>query len=183
MAVPLPRVVYRNTVESLLQRTIARRGKMTPRLIERLRQLGVDVANPTDLPQDVWKTLVPIAAEEVFPGLPHDAAMFQLGSALLNAWNETLTGRALLTTVRVIGIERGLTRLSANFRTTNSYTESTAREVGPKDFEVWLSDVNGGPTYIQGLLTAAVQLSGGKAANVEVLKLEGAGVVYRVRWE
>lgn len=155
---------------------------MTPRLVERLKALGVDPANPEDLAQDVWRQLLPLAAEELFPSAPRDEALRQLGSALLLAWNESLVGKALFTTVRVIGIPRGLTRLSANFRTSNSFTESTAREVGPKDFEVWVSDVNRAPSYIQGLLTAAVTLAGGSEVRVEVLTLEGEGVNYRVRW-
>jgi uncharacterized protein (TIGR02265 family) len=155
---------------------------MTPRLVERLKGLGVDPAKPEDLQQDVWRQLLLLAAEELFPTAARDEALRQLGAALLLAWNETLVGKALFTTLRVIGVPRGLTRLSANFRTSNSFTESTAREVGPKDFEVWVSDVNRAPSYIQGLLTAAVTLAGATDVRVEVLTLEGEGVTYRVRW-
>ncbi|MDX2012649.1 MAG: DUF2378 family protein [Myxococcaceae bacterium] len=176
------KMVYRTTVEALLQRTLKARGALSPQVLEQLARLGVDPAAPKDVPKATWQALLGVSAEVLSPGLPRDAQLHALGRQLLRAWNETLPGKVLFTTLRVIGVRRGLHRMSTNFRSSNSYTTSTAKDLGPNDVEVWISDVNGAPTYIQGLMQAAVELAGGKAVTADITATDGDSATYRIRW-
>lgn len=176
------KIVFRNTVEALLQRTLRARGRLTPAVAARVRALGVDPDAPKDIPKATWQALLWLAAEVLAPGLPREEALRQLGAELLRAFNQTLPGKVLFTTLRVIGVRRGLHRMSTNFRSSNTYTTSTAKDLGPNEVEVWISDVNAAPSYIQGLMGAAVELAGGKSVVVEVAATEGDSATYRIRW-
>lgn len=176
------KLVFRTTVEALVQRTLRASGKLTPTVVERLKALGVDPDQPKDVPKATWQALLWYAAEVLSPEAPRERQLHSLGAQLLRAWNDTLPGKVLFTTLRVIGVRRGLHRMSTNFRSSNSYTTSSAKDLGPNDVEVWISDVNGAPTYIQGLMQAAVELAGGKAPSVEVTGTEGDSATYRIRW-
>jgi uncharacterized protein (TIGR02265 family) len=176
------KMVYRTTVEALLQRTLKARGALNSTVLEKLSALGVDPAAPKDVPKATWQALLWLSAEVLFPGRPREAQLHALGGQLLRAWNETLPGKVLFTTLRVIGVRRGLHRMSTNFRSSNSYTTSTAKDLGPNDVEVWISDVNGAPTYIQGLMHAAVELAGGTGVGVDITAAEGDSATYRIRW-
>lgn len=177
------KIVFRTTVEALLQRTLRAKGRLTPAVVEKLKTLGVDPEAPRDVPKATWQSLLWFAAELLSPGAAQEQQLHTLGGELLRAWNETLPGKVLFTTLRVIGVRRGLHRMSANFRSSNSYTTSTAKDLGPNDVEVWISDVNGAPTYIQGLMHAAVELAGGKGITVEITATEADSATYRIRWQ
>lgn len=176
------KLVFRTTVEALLQRTLRAKGRLTPAVVEKLKALGVDPNVPKDVPKATWQSLLWFAAELLSPGAPQEEQLRVLGRELLRAWNETLPGKVLFATLRVIGVRRGLHRMSTNFRSSNSYTTSTAKDLGPNDVEVWISDVNGAPSYIQGLMHEAVVLAGGKEATVEIAATEGDSATYRIRW-
>lgn len=177
------KLVFRTTVEALLQRTLRAQGRLTPAVVEKLKALGVDPAVPRDVPKATWQALLWFAAELLSPGAPQEEQLRVLGRELLRAWNGTLPGKVLFTTLRVIGVRRGLHRMSTNFRSSNSYTTSTAKDLGPNDVEVWISDVNGAPSYIQGLMHAAVELAGGKGITVDIASTEGDSATYRIRWQ
>lgn len=177
------KLVFRTTVEALVQRTLRASGKLTPTVVERLKALGVDPDQPRDVPKTTWQALLWYTAEVLSPAAPREQQLQALGAQLLRAWNDTLPGKVLFTTLRVIGVRRGLHRMSTNFRSSNSYTTSSAKDLGPNDVEVWISDVNGAPTYIQGLMRAAVELAGGREPSVEVTGTEGDSATYRIRWK
>lgn len=177
------KMVYRTTVEALLQRTLKARGALSPSVVVKLKALGVDPEAVSDVPKATWQSVLSLAAEVLSPGHPREAQLRTLGGELLRAWNQTLPGKVLFTTLRVIGVRRGLHRMTTNFRSSNSYTTSTAKDLGPNDVEVWMSDVNGAPSYIQGLMHAAVELAGGKSVTVEVTATEGDSATYRIRWQ
>jgi uncharacterized protein (TIGR02265 family) len=176
------KIVFRTTVEALVQRTLRSRGRLTPKTVAHLKSLGVDPEAPRDVTKAVWEQLLVMAAEALTPGLPKERQLRVLGEALLRDWNETLAGKVLFATIRVIGVRRGLHRMTTNFRSSNSYTVATATDVGPNDVELWVSDVNGAPTYIEGLLTAAIELAGGEQPVVMVSSTEGDSAIYRIRW-
>lgn len=176
------KLVFRTTVEALLQRTLRAKGRLSPEVAGQLKALGVDPEAPKDVTKETWQKLLWFSASVLAPGLPPEKQLHQLGGELLRAWNETLPGKVLFTTLRVVGVRRGLHRMSTNFRSSNSYTTSTAKDLGPNDVEVWISDVNAAPTYIQGLMHAAVELAGGKSVTVEVSAQEGDSATYRITW-
>ena len=176
------KLVFRTTVEALLQRILRAKGRLTPTVVEQLEAMGVDPEAPKDVPKETWQKLLWFSAEVLSPNEPRDVQLHKLGGELLRAWNETLPGKVLFTTLRVIGVRRGLHRMSTNFRSSNSYTTSSAKDVGPNDVEVWISDVNAAPTYIQGLMHAAVELAGGKSVEVKVSATEGDSATYRITW-
>lgn len=176
-------IVYRNTIDALLERLLIKGKKMTPRLEQRLLELGVKRGETSDLPQATWRLTLPLVAAELFPSEPADESHRKLGAAMLASFAETLVGKALFTTLRVIGVRRGLERMTKNFRLGNNYTDATLTGGTENDVELWVSDVNTVPSYIRGLMEAACTAAGGKEVVVDILRFEAPACTYRIRWK
>ena len=180
-AVPQEQVVFEQGVEGLV-RTIGPR--MTPQLKARLAGVGLKVDAPLlpAYPLDTWMKCLFVAAEELWPGVPPDQALFQLGEEFIDGYRQTFLGRAMLGLIRVIGPRRTLQRATRNFRTGNNYTESKVTELGPKSLDLWMNEVGPYPTFTQGIVTAAVRASG-VAVKLEIKEYDGHACTYRCSWE
>src|SRR3954464_9131366 len=89
-------IVYDNTVEALFGRALGR--KMTQKCRDRLKAEGLDLSTKVKpfYPREQYYRFVDIAAQELFPGLTKDKADYELGSAFIAGFNETLIGKAVL---------------------------------------------------------------------------------------
>lgn len=175
-------IVYRNTVDAVVERLLVKGNKWTPRLEQELAAIGVRRHDPKDLPQESWRRMLPLVARELFPHASTHDAHRKLGAAVLTSFAETLVGKALFTTLRVIGVRRGLERMTKNFRVGNNFTDSTLTGAPGNDVELWVSDVNDVPEYIRGLMETACAAAGGKDVQVEVLRFAPPAATYRIRW-
>jgi uncharacterized protein (TIGR02265 family) len=175
-------IVYRNTVDAVLERLLVKSKKLTPRLEQKLGALGIKRGETTDIPQSTWRQMLPLVASELFPNEPLEQGHRKLGAAVLGSFAETLVGKALFTTLRVIGVRRGLERMTKNFRVGNNFTDSRLTGGAENDVELWISDVNAVPEYIRGLMEAACSAAGGKEVSVEVVRFESPAATYRIRW-
>ncbi len=175
-------LVYRNTVDALVERLLVKGNRWSPRLEQQLAAIGVRRHDPNDLPQESWRRVLPLVARELFPGTSPEDAHRKLGVAMLTSFAETLVGKALFTTLRVIGVRRGLERMTKNFRLGNNFTDATLKGDVGNDVELWVSDVNTVPEYIRGLMETACTAAGGKDVQVEVVRYEAPAATYRIRW-
>ena len=176
-------IVYRNTVDALLERMLVRGNRLTPHLEMKLAAIGIRRGESADVPQASWRKALPLVAGELFGSdVPEDAHR-RLGALMLTSFAETLVGKALFTTLRVIGVRRGLERMAKNFRVGNNFTDSRLTGGTDNDVELWVSDVNAVPQYIRGLMEAACTAAGAKDVNVELLRYEVPAASYRIRWK
>ncbi len=160
---------------------------MGPRLTApcrtRLKTAGFDVA-ATLLPAytfEVWMKCLVIAAEELWPALPREKALFKLGEAFIEGYRETFLGRAVLGLIRVLGPRRALHRATRNFRSGNNYTETRVTELSETALELWMNEVGPWPSFTQGLLEAALRASG-VAPTVALKNHDGHAATYSCSW-
>jgi uncharacterized protein (TIGR02265 family) len=175
-------IVYDNTVEALFGRALGK--KLTAKCKERLKNEGLDLGNKLRpfYPREQYYRFVNIAAEELFPG-NRDKAHYQLGSAFILGFNETLIGKAVISVVRMIGARRALERMTQNFRSSNNYMQTKLTEVAPNTYELWLSQTSGAPAYFEGVLQTALSPTSVKNLKVERANFDGTAVTLRISWE
>ncbi len=181
---PTSPVIYSTCIESLFLRGL--RGRMTARCKEQLRQAGLDLDGKLEpsYPLERWKEFVRVAARELYPQHPPEAAYRELGVLFMDGFLETFIGRATMSVLRVLGPQRSLRRLRNNFRAGNNVTEVQATEHSPMDVELWINDVFADhPAFTEGLIHRGHTASGARDCRVETLAFDGSAATLRVRWE
>jgi uncharacterized protein (TIGR02265 family) len=169
-------------VEALFVRGLE--GKLSPLAHAHLRRLGLDVARPLDAayPFPLWMEAVRVAAHDLYPTLEADQAYEQLGMTSLRGLAETLVGRALLATLKLLGPERTLLQAKRAFRSTNNFCDFAHKKLGPGHFHVWTNEVGHCPTFTGGLLRQCLEFVGAQDVVVEVMRYDGHGCTFDVRW-
>jgi uncharacterized protein (TIGR02265 family) len=176
------RIVYAHTVEGLLFRAL--KGRVPPQLRSSLKELGVDLDDkPKDLPHEVWVKVLAAGVRTLHPNLPPDEGYFRLGRTLIDGYEQTLMGKALIGMMKLLGPLRTVRRVMVNLRNGNSYSEATAKELGPTHHEIWINECNGNPGYIRGVLFAAIEKSGAKNLKIVTKGVDGPGATFDVTWD
>ncbi len=179
MAEPM---VFAHSVEALFQHALG--DKLTPKARARLRMRGLDLERPK--PSYGWAEFhewVRIAAQEVHPELAIDGALEQVGMTVLEGFEKTLLGKAVVALGKVFGPKRTLGRMTENFRSTNNYVETRLTELGNNSYDLWINDVGGVPAYYRGIMKAVMTLAGVKNVAVEERPEPGsAAYTFRISW-
>lgn len=180
MAVPpAERVVFGSVFEALARIVTSTR----PALEAPLKQLGVDVHKlQAAYPAEAWKAATDLVAKALFPELSPQVAAYRLGRVFIDSYFQTLIGRALGATLKILGPTRSFGRVSRSFRTANNFTEDRVVQLGPNDYELWINEIHV-PHVNQGVLQGALEVIGAKQCSVEIVKIDGEGVTYRCRWQ
>lgn len=180
MAVPASeRVVFASVFEALVRIVNGRK----PELSEPLRKLGVDVSKlQAAYPADVWKAATNCVAQALFPTLSVPVAEYKLGQVIIQEYEKTLIGRALMTTLKVVGPRRAFGRISRSFRTANNYTEDRVTLIAENEYELWMNELHV-PFVNQGVMQAALDAIGAKNCSVEVKLRDSEGTTYRCKWD
>ena len=176
------RLVFSHAIEGMLSR-------LPPELLkgplrESVRAAGLDLDKPL-LPGYPFTTFVAVmrlTAQAAFPELPREQALYQLGRKLVDGYWETLVGKALLAVLKLIGPRRALLRTEKNFRSANNYTECRFTELGPAEFEMWMNEGEGEPSYTAGIVAAGLDAAGAHQAQVTMLAKKDGGTVFHVKW-
>jgi uncharacterized protein (TIGR02265 family) len=157
---------------------------MTPRLKERLRQVGVDLAHKLmpAYPLDTWVKSISEAAQELYPEKPESESWRLLGERMVDGYQGTVVGAAMFALMKVIGPRRTLVKVQKNFRYGNNYTEARLRDVSPKVVEVWMNDSGPVRYFSQGMIHAALRASGASGLAVDILHSDDQGTTFRVTW-
>lgn len=180
MAVPpAERVVFGSVFEALARIVTVSR----PSLVAPLKQLGVDVHKlQAAYPAEMWKAATDLVAKDLFPEFSPQVAAYRLGRVFIESYFQTLIGRALSATLKILGPARSFNRVSRSFRTANNFTEDRVLTHGPNDYELWINELHV-PYVNQGVLQGALETIGAKQCSVEIVKIDGEGVTYRCRWQ
>lgn len=180
MAVPpSERVVFASVFEALVRIVNARK----PELKEPLSKLGVDLTKlQAAYPADVWKAATSCVAQALFPQQSVPIAEYRLGQLFIHEYEKTLIGRALMTTLKVVGPRRAFGRISRSFRTGNNFTEDRVTPISDSEYELWINEVHV-PFVNQGVIQAALETIGAKNCSVEVKLRDSEGTTYRCKWD
>jgi uncharacterized protein (TIGR02265 family) len=173
---------FQSGIEGLFIRGLA--GRITPRLQARLKEAGLDLNVPLRpaYPRLVFSRCCLLAAEELYPHLPREEGLRQLGRVQMEGYAHTLVGLATFKLLNVLGMKRTLGQLTRAFRSGDNYTQTRMTLLEEGHAELWLSQVNGQPTFSLGILETGLQAAGARGLQVRILREEGEGCVYEVRW-
>jgi uncharacterized protein (TIGR02265 family) len=173
-------VVFSHSVEGLVR---AMGPALDVAAKSRLRALGLDLERPLApaYPLPVWVEVMRFAAALVAPGKNEPDQMTELGRRFIDGYEQTLVGKAMLATLRLLGPRRTLERMSRNFRSGNNYTEAKLVAHAPTDVELWLSRVKE-PAFYAGMLQAALARTGARELNVSVVGRDELGATFRLTW-
>lgn len=174
-------VVFAHTVEGLFWKAL--RPRISPSLKARLAALGLDLDQKAhDVPREAWAAMLRATVDALYPSLPPDDGYYELGCSLLRGYNETLTGKALLSILRVLGPTRGLKRMTTNLKTGNSYSQIRLVERGPGHVEAWVNECNGNPHYVRGIIAEGLRFAGAADVKVEARGFDGHACTYELSW-
>jgi uncharacterized protein (TIGR02265 family) len=173
-------VVFAASYESLI-RLLG--PKLDARAHERFRAHGVDLEKPLQpaYPYAAWIESLKVTFDLVAPGAPVEVASHRVGRLLVTSLEKTTVGKALFALLRVIGIRRGLDRITRTIRMTNNYSQTKLTEQADGSFEIWCSQVTY-PHYYRGVFEAGLESLGAKDVKVEVLSHDPAGATFSLRF-
>jgi uncharacterized protein (TIGR02265 family) len=176
---PLEHLIFSPTIEELFVKRLGPR--LTPPIRDQLRGVGLDVNKPLlpaySLP--VFDAALEVVARSVFSELARAEAFRELGRLQVDAFAETLLGRASFQLLKLFSTPVFLTRLTRAWRNANNFIQTRLTESGPQTWEVWVNDVGRFPEVIQGILKAALERANHRV-EVEIGQREGPSCVYRV---
>lgn len=180
---PEDRKVFVQVVEGLLRHGVGER--VTPRLRERLRQVGIDLDRPLlpAYPVSQWMHCLQIILEEVYPGVPREEGFRQLAAHHVDGFGRTLVGRAMMRLLRLLGPERTVQQMVQALRTSDNYTEVRLKELEPGLWEMWMNSVLDAPGYAEALFVSFLGASGAAEPHAAVVRKEAEGTVYLLRWK
>lgn len=173
------KLIFAQTLEGLLRAL----GPLNEESRDRLRALGVDAdrALLPAYPVEQFQAVMDYAAGLVAPGQPADVAMRLLGRRFMDAYKETMVGRALIGAMRVIGPWRTLERLHHKFRTGNNFSDTRLTRLGPTEAELWCNQVTR-PGWYEGLVARGLELAGAKDVTVTLISNDDSGGRFHVKW-
>ncbi|MBL8913612.1 MAG: DUF2378 family protein [Archangium sp.] len=174
-------VIYRHTVEAFVQRVITRAGLLSIDFSRELLALGLDVHRCRDVDLATWSQVVRATAKRMSPGKSEDAALEDVGRAMLVGFAESLVGKGLMFILRRLGARHALLRMPQNYRSADSVTEVTAREVSPFTVELTFNTTGGMPTYVRGLMLETLHQL--KAEGTVSFDARPLGTVFTVSWK
>lgn len=172
-------LIFSQTVEGLLRAL----GPLSPETRARFKALGLDVDRPLlpAYPVEQFVAVMDAAGEFVAPGQPLVEQTRLLGRRFMDAYQETLIGRAMVAAMRIIGPWRTLERLAHKFRTGNNFSETHLTRRGPTEATLWCNRVSR-PGWYLGVISRGLELAGARDVVVTVIDQDQAGGTFRVQW-
>lgn len=173
-------LIFAQTIEGLLRAL----GSLSVRDVEALRACGIDATKPLlpAYPLAQFIAAMDWAGERALPGRPSLEQTRELGRRFMDAYQQTLVGRAMVAGMRVIGPWRTLQRLTTKFRTGNNFSETKLAKKGAGEAELWCNQTSR-PGWYLGLLSRGLEQAGAKNVRVELLSTEGGDGLFLVKWD
>ncbi len=173
------KLIFAQTIEGFIRAL----GPLNEQARAKLRACGIDVDKRLlpAYPLEQFLAALDYAGEMVAPTKSKEDQARELGRRFMDAYRETMIGRAMVAGMRVIGPWRTLERLSNKFRTGNNFSETTLTRLGPTEAELWCNQTSR-PGWYSGIVARGLELSGAKAVEVRVISHDDSGGRFHVRW-
>ncbi len=180
---PEHRLVYSQVVEGLLEHGL--RGRVSPRLKERLKQAGLDLDRPLlpAYPVPLWVMCLGIIAEETYPGVSREQAFRQLAETHVEGFGRTLIGKAAFGVMRLLGPRRLVHRLPQTLRANDNYTEAELIPRGPTTYEMRINSVLEAPGYAEALFEAMLRVGGAESPRATRMEVSANSSTYLLTWK
>src|SRR6185436_3386492 len=161
-------VVFDSAFEALKK---AMGSKLNRVGLEQFRAIGVDYEKKLApaYPLPIALEAVRIAGKIYAPSDPEPVAMEKLGRRISQTFAETMVGKALFATLRVLGVKSGLSGLQRSLRMNNNYVKTKLTELGPNEVELWVGPITF-PTYYSGIFAEGLSAVGARDVKVELVR-------------
>ncbi len=177
------RLVFAPSVEGLLVKGL----ELTPETLGELRALGIDLGRPLlpAYPAELWHRALHLVAERVYPTLSLPEAYRRMGERTVYGLDGTLLGKAMLAMARVIGPRRMLVRLPNSVKSGSNFAQLDAKELAPNAFLLTSQPYMGYGEFMQGSVSAAIDIAGAKQGSVEIVEYDRPAekLVLRASWQ
>jgi uncharacterized protein (TIGR02265 family) len=175
-------LVYAHTVEALFHKVLAPR--IGPALKLELKGLGLDLDQKAkDIPQQEWAKILACAVRHLFPTDTADQGYYRLGETLMQGYADTFMGKAVFTTLRLLGPSRAARRIASTIKSGNNYIDAKFTELAPNHFEMWASEVNGNPHYARAVMIVGLRAAGAKNVRIEAKSFDGHAATFDIAWD
>ncbi|ATB34739.1 hypothetical protein CYFUS_000146 [Cystobacter fuscus] len=176
-------LVFNHTVQGLFSRAFPQ--GVPASLKEKLRAAGVDLDKPL-LPAysvETWSQCITLSAPVVFPNELPSVAWHKLGERMIDGYQETMIGRAMFASLRLLGPRRMLQRAKRSFRSGNNYTEVQFTDVSETEMDLWFNETHEVLRHFTaGLVMAGMRMGGAELPQVGILHTDARGVTFRATW-
>jgi uncharacterized protein (TIGR02265 family) len=122
-------LVFSQTVEGLLRAV----GPLDEAARVKFRAIGInpDARLEPAYPVERYVAMQKVAVEVFAPGIPFTLGIETLGRRFVDGYGETLVGKAVLATMKLLGPRRTLERLTRTLSTGSSFFETKLEEFEP----------------------------------------------------
>jgi uncharacterized protein (TIGR02265 family) len=176
-------LVFSHTVQGLFSRAFPKGVPVS--LKEKLRVAGVDLDKPL-LPAysvETWIRCIQLSAPVAFPDELPSMAWHKLGEQMIDGYQETMIGRAMFASLRLLGPRRMLQRARRNFRSGNNYTDVLFTDVSETEMDLWFNETNEVLRHFTaGLVVAGMRMGGAEMPQLSILHTDARGVTFRAAW-
>lgn len=150
----------------------------------KLKEAGLDLDGP--LPRGVpaarWRKFVDIVAEELDPDASKAEGHRRVAKLLLDAYGQTMLGKAFLVLAKVLGPKQVVDRVHDRLRRRRSRNAHLTKH-GDADFELWVREPAVSNAFTEALLQSALERLGATGVEVKHLRRKEEGCFYRVTWD
>lgn len=155
----------------------------SPSVWVELKSQGFDKNAPLHAayPLKTW-LLVLEAGVRACEGRSREEALRHLGARAIAGFRETLIGRALFQLLTIIGLERGLKRVTRSFRNGNNFLELDLLRFEPGRAALRARNVAGVPEHFLGMLVAGCEAVGARDVQGRVLAQTLGGADFELTW-
>jgi len=177
-------LIFSHSLQGLISRAFP--SGVPSELKEKLRTVGVDLDRQLlpAYPKDTWSRCVEYGARYAFPLEPKELAWRKMGERMVDGYQETMIGRAMFSTLRLLGPRRMLQRSQKNFRSGNNYTEIRLTDVGPTVLDVWFNETDEVlRQFTLGLILAGMRSGGAEAPEAIITHRDALGMTIRACWK
>ena len=166
-------IVFKETVETLINRVLRSRQLLTREVEHELLEIGVDVARLSDVYFATWVKLLEYCATLGTPAMPPETALNRLGHRWVEAYFQTFIGKAALMFARVVGVKQVLMTMVDKWRSTNNFYVASSIDRGPKHVEINLNVGGAIRHFNSGVLEEVLTTMGITTGRVETADIDG----------
>jgi uncharacterized protein (TIGR02265 family) len=178
-----PNLGFRDAFEALFLRDLKDVLKPAHRL--ELKRLGVDLEHLLPAyPATTLRAALLVVGPLVAPERSDFEQQVELGRRLTRGYFDTLLGRAMSKMMRLVGPDRGITRIGRSFRTLTNYLDARLLEKRAGYGRVSFSPVEGLAGLLLGINqeTGVLLSSPGMHTHVSLLSNDGTEAVLQFEW-
>jgi len=174
-----PKLIFRSSIEALLEVSNGRVSEPTSRQLLEFRMLRKQL-EPA-YPAEHWATAVKLISADLYPGKPPEEQHRQLGRETVMRFAHGIMGKAMFAVAKVVGARRSLTRMTNNLKTGANFIETRYAVLDEHHQELWINDVSDVPGFYMGLLGAGADFVEGWFEEIHIKERVGPGCLYELR--